>query len=107
MQSFSPARHGEVSLLFSDTHSARLMLYEGPGYRDDAIFNLSTMEPYSIEHQYNNFSKIASHIVLFLPRTSNLNQIANHAKDGSQIQVMHYCMTGASKVSITRVVATE
>lgn len=56
------------------------------------------MEPYNLEHQFTNFSKISSHIALFLPRTSNLNQLAQYAQGENQVQVMHYCMKGASKV---------
>ncbi|TLD19556.1 trimethylguanosine synthase [Venturia nashicola] len=69
----------------------------GPGYTEDAIFNLSTMEPYSLEYQFTNFSNISSHIALFLPRTSNLNQLARFAQGENKVQVMHYCMKGASK----------
>ncbi|QDS71304.1 hypothetical protein FKW77_001630 [Venturia effusa] len=69
----------------------------GPGYTEDAIFNLSTMEPYNLEYQITQFSKISSHIVLFLPRTSNLNQLAKFAPEENKVQVMHYCMRGASK----------
>jgi len=69
----------------------------GPGYRDDEVFNLSTMQPYSIDQIFTSFSRIVPNIVLFLPRTSNLNQVADYAKEGEEVQVVHYCMKGASK----------
>ncbi|KAI9925158.1 hypothetical protein ASPWEDRAFT_45905 [Aspergillus wentii DTO 134E9] len=69
----------------------------GPGYRSDWVFNLRTMEPYSLAHLYNEFSLFTEHIVLFLPRTSDLKQLAKVVDDGKKATVMHYCMEGASK----------
>jgi trimethylguanosine synthase len=37
--------------------------------------------------------------VLYLPRNSDLNQIARYAKDGQKLEVAHYAIMGASKVS--------
>lgn len=69
----------------------------GPGYRSDKVFNLRTMEPYSLSHLYREFSMFTEHMVLFLPRTSDVKQLAKVVPDGQQTTVMHYCMEGASK----------
>jgi trimethylguanosine synthase len=36
-------------------------------------------------------------MVLFIPRTSDLKQLAKLVPEGDQAMVMHYCMEGASK----------
>ncbi|PGH06427.1 hypothetical protein AJ79_06516 [Helicocarpus griseus UAMH5409] len=69
----------------------------GPGYRADNVFDLSTMQPYSLATLYTEFSAFTEHMVLFLPRTSDLRQLATIIKDGNKALVMHYCMDGASK----------
>ncbi|KAI1913316.1 putative diacylglycerol O-acyltransferase tgs1 [Ophidiomyces ophidiicola] len=69
----------------------------GPGYRSDEIFNLSTMEPYSLEFIYSRFSDFTADMALFLPRSSDLRQLAACVKDGNRVMTMHYCMDGASK----------
>jgi trimethylguanosine synthase len=66
---------------------------------EDEVFNLNTMQPYNLKKILTEFRKVTEDIVLYLPRTSNLNQIADFAKDGDQVPVVHYCMNGASKVS--------
>ena len=55
------------------------------------------MQPYSLEKLYASFSSFADELVLFLPRTSDLRQLAKHAKDDEKVKVTHYCMHGASK----------
>lgn len=57
-----------------------------------------TMQPYSIKQIYESLSKVADHMVLYLPRTSDLRQLAALVGDGQKIRVTHYCMYGASKV---------
>lgn len=69
----------------------------GPGYRSDQVFNLKTMEPYSLQRLYDEYSVFSKHMVLFIPRTSDLKQIAKLVPDGDKATVMHYCMEGASK----------
>ena len=56
------------------------------------------MEPYGIGELYKKFSKLSKEIVLFLPRNSDLNQIARYAPEGKKVEVAHYCILGASKV---------
>ena len=55
------------------------------------------MEPYSLQKLYNECSAFTKHIVLFLPRTSDVKQLAKLAPDDRQTTVMHYCVEGASK----------
>ncbi|KAF2200956.1 S-adenosyl-L-methionine-dependent methyltransferase [Delitschia confertaspora ATCC 74209] len=69
----------------------------GPGYSTDKVFNLSTMQPYSLDFIYSRFSRVCKTMVLYLPRTSDLNQIAKFAPEGKKLEVAHYCITGASK----------
>jgi len=76
----------------------------GPGYSGDAIFDLTTMQPYDLQKLYDAFSKVTKEVVLYLPRTSDLNQLAQLVSDESEelpdekkLQVTHYCMRGASK----------
>ena len=57
------------------------------------------MQPYGLEQLVTGFGKITNDMVLYLPRTSNLNQIAKYVPEGEQVQATHYCMNGASKVS--------
>lgn len=70
----------------------------GPGYRTDEIFNLDTMQPYSAE-QIHDLCK-AMDCALFLPRTSDLRQIGKLAPEGKKIDVVQYCMEGASKALV-------
>ena len=57
------------------------------------------MEPYNLDTLYKSFSKYSKEVVLYLPRTSDLNQIARYAEGGKKLEVAHYAIMGASKVS--------
>ncbi|KAJ6171327.1 RNA methylase family protein [Penicillium chermesinum] len=69
----------------------------GPGYRSDEVFNLSTMEPYSLDKIYKEYSLFTEHMALYLPRSSDVRQLAKYVPDGQKATVMHYSMGGASK----------
>ncbi|KAK8222002.1 putative diacylglycerol O-acyltransferase tgs1 [Zalaria obscura] len=69
----------------------------GPGYRDDEVFDLSLMQPYSLSDLYVPFAAFTPTFVLFLPRSSDLNQIAKYTSKDHPLEVTHYCMHGASK----------
>ncbi|KAL4869517.1 hypothetical protein BDV12DRAFT_167866 [Aspergillus spectabilis] len=69
----------------------------GPGYRSADVFDLRTMEPYSVKTLYTEFSLFTPNVVLYLPRTSDLEQLACLVKEEQPALVMHYCMRGASK----------
>ncbi|KAJ5468260.1 RNA cap guanine-N2 methyltransferase [Penicillium sp. IBT 31633x] len=75
----------------------RELIIIGPGYRSDQVFNLKTMEPYSLQRLYDEYSAFSKHMVLYIPRTSDLKQIAKLVPDGQKATIMHYCMEGASK----------
>jgi trimethylguanosine synthase len=75
----------------------------GPGYRTDEIFNLATMQPYSLK-QIHDICKMMD-CALYLPRTSDLRQIGKVAPDGKKIEVVQYCMEGASKALVAYIPA--
>ncbi|KAK5945979.1 hypothetical protein PMZ80_000118 [Knufia obscura] len=65
----------------------------GPGYKDAGnSFDLNgdTM-PYTLDYMHSRFSKITKDMVLYLPRTSDLNQIADCVEGDEKAQIMHYC----------------
>ncbi|KAF2214328.1 hypothetical protein CERZMDRAFT_37832 [Cercospora zeae-maydis SCOH1-5] len=68
----------------------------GPSYTDWDVFDLSYMEPYNLKVLWDAFS-IANEVVLYLPRTSDVQQLAKYAKQDGKLPVTHYCMKGASK----------
>ncbi|KAF2252673.1 S-adenosyl-L-methionine-dependent methyltransferase [Trematosphaeria pertusa] len=69
----------------------------GTEYSAEDVFDLTKMEPYNLNKLVQSFSMHSKHIVLYLPRTSDLNQIARYAPEGKKLEVTHYCMMGASK----------
>lgn len=70
----------------------------GPGYSADEVFKLSTMQPYDLQTLHQAFTKVSKEVVLFLPRTSDLNELAELQNEDRKLLVTHYCMKGASKV---------
>ncbi|KAL4810897.1 RNA cap guanine-N2 methyltransferase-domain-containing protein [Aspergillus unguis] len=82
---------GPYSVLFASPP------WGGPGYRSDYVFDLRTMEPYSLNSLYTEFSLFSRYVVLYLPRTSDLNQLAEVVQGDEPAPVIHYCMRGASK----------
>ncbi|KAK5629896.1 hypothetical protein RRF57_005611 [Xylaria bambusicola] len=77
----------------------------GPGYRTDEIFDLATMEPYNLAALHEAY-KIMDH-ALYLPRTSDLRQIAKLVPEGAKIDVVQYCVEGASKAMVAYIPATD
>ncbi|RDW78113.1 hypothetical protein BP5796_05965 [Coleophoma crateriformis] len=75
----------------------------GVGYSVDNIFDLNTMQPYSAK-QIHNMCK-AMDTALFLPRTSDLRQLAKLVPDDKKIEVVQYCMEGASKALVAYIPA--
>ena len=55
------------------------------------------MQPYSLSHIYSQLAKVTPNMVLYLPRTSDLTQIAAKVDEGEQAQVIHYNQNGASR----------
>lgn len=57
------------------------------------------MQPYNLQSLCQAFGKASKDYVLYLPRTSDLNQLAEAATgQNHQVPVIHYCINGASKV---------
>lgn len=69
----------------------------GPTYADFEVYDLSVMQPYSLNALSTAFLRQCTDVVLYLPRTSDLRQLAKHAKDDEKLEVIHYCMNGSSK----------
>ncbi|KAK3618763.1 putative diacylglycerol O-acyltransferase tgs1 [Elasticomyces elasticus] len=69
----------------------------GPTYSDYEVFDLTVMGPYTLPFLCSSFFAVTPDVVLYLPRTSDLRQLAKYAKPGQKLQVTHYCMHGASK----------
>lgn len=82
------------------TYMAGVTGYIGPGYRLDSVFDLSKMQPYNLNDLLDLFLSLTDDAILYLPRTSDLRQLAARAQGGEdeKMTVMHYCMDGASKV---------
>ncbi|CAF9929284.1 hypothetical protein IMSHALPRED_007868 [Imshaugia aleurites] len=85
------AELGQHSILFASPP------WGGPGYRSDTVFDLAKMQPYTLTDLLSPFRHFTEDIVLYLPRTSDIRQLANESSEGSKTTVMHYCMEGASK----------
>ena len=96
----SPPWGGKMSLLRS-IGQWRCLTIAGPGYRTDIVFDLTKMQPYTLRDLLYPFQQLTEHVVLYLPRTSDIRQLANESSEGSKTTVMHYCMEGASKVGCT------
>jgi len=76
----------------------------GPGYTGDKIFNLNTMQPYSLKKIHSVCKDMDS--ALYLPRTSDLRQVARLA-EGKKLEVVQYCMEGASKALVAYIPAAS
>lgn len=96
----SPPWGGLSTLLRLVRHEASLM-NAGPGYRSDTVFDLAKMQPYTLTDVLHPFQQLTEDVVLYLPRTSDVRQLANKSGKGRKTTVMHYCMEGASKVGRT------
>ena len=55
------------------------------------------MQPYNLEQLIRPFQDFAKNVALFLPRSSDLRQLAAHQDGTKKLEVVHYCMEGASK----------
>lgn len=85
----------------------------GVSYRGHEVFDLSTMEPYNLETLHNACRPMEH--VLYLPRTSDIRQIAalvpskadGDDEEGGKIEVVQYCMEGASKAMVAYMPASE
>ncbi|KIW29991.1 uncharacterized protein PV07_05772 [Cladophialophora immunda] len=69
----------------------------GPGYREAEVFDLEAMQPYPFSHLYESLQKLTPNVVLYLPRTSDLRQIAKVVGEDKKTQIVHYCTKGSSR----------
>ena len=81
-----------------------MLIYSTAGteYGATDVFDLNSMEPYGVTKLYEDYTAYSRDVVLYLPRTSDLNELALYAKrhqhsPEKRLQVAHYCMRGASK----------
>lgn len=74
-----------------------LTILPGPSYRKADVFDLDSMEPYTFNHLYTSFQKVTPNIILYLPRTSDLRQIAKAVDGTKKTQIVHYCTNGTSR----------
>ena len=74
------------------------LIHPGPEYHASPIFDLSAMEPYNLRVLHDAFAKVTSDFVLYLPRSSDYNQLSDIVPKDKELLVTHYCMRGASKV---------
>lgn len=83
----------------------------GISYRDQPVFDLSTMQPYNLETLHAACRPLPH--ALYLPRTSDLQQIADCAPasasgtETERLEVVQYCMHRASKAMVVYYPAEE
>ncbi|KAI9892049.1 MAG: hypothetical protein M1814_001754 [Vezdaea aestivalis] len=78
----------------------------GPGYVANEIFDVESMEPYPLGKLQEAIRSVTEDYALFLPRTSDVRQVAAAMKAGEHANAVQYCVSGASKVrSIDKVMA--
>lgn len=77
----------------------------GPGYRTDEVFDLSTMEPYNLATMHGAYQRMDH--ALYLPRTSDLRQIAQLVPEETKVEVVQYCVEGASKAMVVYIPAAK
>lgn len=96
----SPPWGGKQNLLLLFGYEASLII-TGPGYRSETVFDLAKMQPYKLKDLLCSFENLTKDVVLYLPRTSDIRQLAETTGEGRKTTVVHYCMEGASKVGRT------
>lgn len=83
------------------------LMNAGTSYGEDDIFDLTKMEPYNLDKLYKSFTKYSKELILYLPRNSDLNQIAKYVPEDQKLEVAHYAVMGASKVCDVDVADTQ
>ena len=91
-----------MSMLLGDMAPRSTVVFASPpwggvSYADRDVFDLSTMEPYNLAEIHAACWPMRH--VLFLPRTSDIRQVAALVPEGKgeKVDVVQYCMHGASK----------
>ncbi|PHH75366.1 hypothetical protein CDD82_4477 [Ophiocordyceps australis] len=70
----------------------------GPSYQNDRVFDLHRMEPYGLDKLHEAY--ITMDHAIYLPRTSDVRQIADLVPNNQRIRVVHYCIRKASKAMV-------
>ncbi len=93
--------------LFLDAFIFASPPWGGVSYRDEKVFNLDDMQPYSAQQIHDLVWR--HDCALFLPRTSDMRQLANLIPKDSErkIECVQYCMDGASKALVAYVPCAE
>ena len=90
--------HPDIQIAIDETVIFASPPWGGPGYSTDKVFDLSTMQPYSLKDLHEAYKPLDH--ALFLPRTSDIRQIAKLVPETQKIDVVQYCMEGASKAMV-------
>ncbi|KAL9627298.1 MAG: hypothetical protein Q9164_007645, partial [Protoblastenia rupestris] len=69
----------------------------GPSYKSESIFDLFTMQPYTLSDLMGLCRQYTEDIVIYLPRTSDVRQLAAYSRGAGKLAAIHYCIEGASK----------
>ncbi|PHH58919.1 hypothetical protein CDD81_4149 [Ophiocordyceps australis] len=77
----------------------------GPSYQLDKIFDLNRMEPYGLGQLHKAYKRLDH--AIYLPRTSDIRQIADLIPDTQRIRVVQYCIMRASKAMVVYFPAQE
>lgn len=80
----------------------------GVGYVAAEVFDVEAMQPYGLGKIHAACGGIP--LAVYLPRTSDLRQIAALAPqdgDGKKIEVVQYCMYGASKAMVAYIPGSQ
>jgi trimethylguanosine synthase len=89
-------RHEDISAVFLSPP------WGGPEYRSDEVFDLEKMQPYSASTIIAEARRVSDNIGLYVPRTSDLNQLAALTQEGKTVQAVHCCVARKSKVRAPR-----
>lgn len=92
--------NGEVDALLGEMHPSSTVVFASPpwggvSYAETEVFDLGAMEPYSLAEIHEACREMRH--VLFLPRNSDVRQVAGLVRGEGKVDVVQYCMFGASK----------
>lgn len=100
----------ELSALLGDMHPSSTAVFASPpwggvSYADTEVFDLGAMEPYSLGEIHEACREMRH--VLFLPRNSDVRQVAGLVRGEGKVDVVQYCMFGASKGMVAYIPGEE
>lgn len=97
--------HPDLRIDMSNTVLFASPPWGGPGYTTDEVFDLSNMQPYNLDKLHSSYRRMDH--ALFLPRTSDIRQVAKLALEDRKVEVVQYCMEGASKAMVAYIPGRE